>query len=77
LTSPPTRYTTSVLSKLEAYRVRFEDGSAREITYEDLSRYGSETMAGALPTLDQAIRWIEVVPHESRSYMMVIAKVPN
>ena len=46
----------------EAYRLRFEDGSAKEITREDLPLYGSQVMAdaGAMPTSDQIIRWIEV-----------------
>jgi GTPase SAR1 family protein len=49
-------------SKREAYRLRFEDGSAREITVQDLPRYGSQVMidAGAVPTADQIIHWIEV-----------------
>jgi GTPase SAR1 family protein len=49
-------------SEREAYRLRFEDGSEREITAEDLPRYGSEITpeAGAVPTPDQMIRWIEV-----------------
>src|SRR3954447_1169985 len=49
-------------SKREAYRLRFEDGSAREITVQDLPRYGSQVMidAGVVPTADQIIRWIEV-----------------
>jgi predicted GTPase len=46
----------------EAYRVRYEDGSAREITLQDLPRYGSQVMAdaGIVPTPDEIIRWIEV-----------------
>ena len=49
-------------SEREAYRLRFEDGSAREITVEDLPRYGSEIApeAGTTPTPDQVIRWIEI-----------------
>src|ERR687893_1977698 len=31
-------------AKQEAYRVRYEDGSAREITAGDLPRYGSQVM---------------------------------
>lgn len=46
----------------EAYRLRFEDGSARDITLEDLERYGSQVAQdrGERPTLDRVIRWIEV-----------------
>src|SRR5215210_3685517 len=49
-------------SPREAYRVRFEDGSAREIPPEALPLYGSQAMAGAvsLPASDQIVRWIEV-----------------
>src|SRR5829696_7119214 len=49
-------------SPREAYRVRFEDGSAREIPPEALPLYGSQAMAGAvpLPTADRIVRWIEV-----------------
>lgn len=49
-------------SEREAYRLRFEDGSEREILAEDLPRYGSRTMphAGVVATVDQVIRWIEV-----------------
>src|SRR5215211_2917797 len=50
------------LAEREAYRVRFEDNSAREITRDDLPRYGSQVLedAGERPELDQVIRWIEV-----------------
>jgi GTPase SAR1 family protein len=46
----------------EAYRLRFEDDSAREIRLEDLPRFGSQVVADAegTPRLDQVIRWIEV-----------------
>lgn len=46
----------------EAYRLRFEDDSRREITLDDLPRYGSQVSedAGERPRLDQIIRWIEV-----------------
>jgi GTP-binding protein EngB required for normal cell division len=49
-------------SEQEAYRLRFEDGSEREIPPEDLPLYGSRVMAdaGIVPTADQIIRWIEV-----------------
>jgi GTP-binding protein EngB required for normal cell division len=49
-------------SEQEAYRLRFEDGSEREIPPEDLPLYGSRIMADAriVPTADQVIRWIEV-----------------
>ena len=49
-------------AKQEAYRVRFEDGSAREITAADLPRYGSQVMhdAGIVPKPDEIVRWIEV-----------------
>lgn len=49
-------------SEREAYRVRYEDGSAREITLEDLPRYGSQMTAdrGLLPDTGQIVRWIEV-----------------
>src|SRR5215213_10055392 len=49
-------------AKQEAYRVRYEDGSAREISAGDLPRYGSQVMAdaGIIPTPDKIIRWIEV-----------------
>ncbi|MGH3146531.1 MAG: dynamin family protein, partial [Rubrobacter sp.] len=46
----------------EAYRLRFEDESVKEISLEDLPRYGSQVLedAGERPELDQIIRWIEV-----------------
>ena len=46
----------------EAYRLRYEDGSKRQILLEDLPRYGSQIAldAGVVPTADQIIRWIEV-----------------
>jgi GTPase SAR1 family protein len=46
----------------EAYRLRFEDGSAKEINRDDLPRYGSQVVADAegAPGLNQIIRWIEV-----------------
>ena len=46
----------------EAYRLRFEDDSSREISAADLPRYGSQVVAdaGGAPRLDQVIRWIEV-----------------
>src|ERR687894_322312 len=49
-------------SEREAYRVRYEDDSAREITAEDLPRYGSRAMpeAGVVPALEEIVRWIEV-----------------
>lgn len=52
----------SVKPEQVAYRVRFADDSAREITAEDLSRYGSqvEADAGLAPDLKDMIHWIEV-----------------
>ncbi len=49
-------------SEREAYRLRFEDGSEREIPPEDLPHYGSRIMPDArvVPTAEGAIRWIEV-----------------
>ncbi|HEX2148816.1 MAG TPA: dynamin family protein [Actinomycetota bacterium] len=49
-------------AKQEAYRLRFEDGSARQITAADLPRYGSQIMAdaGVVPAPNEIIRWIEV-----------------
>jgi len=49
-------------SQREAYRLRFEDGSAREISAGDLPRYGSQVMAdaGVVPSAGEIIRWIEV-----------------
>ena len=49
-------------SPREAYRVRFEDGSVREIPPEALPLYGSRAMAdrGYLLTADRIVRWIEV-----------------
>lgn len=46
----------------EAFRLRLEDDSTREVTLEDLPSYGSQVMedAGQKPGLDQIIRWIEV-----------------
>src|SRR5215216_7206231 len=48
-------------SEREAYRVRYEDGSEREILPEDLPLYGAQTVANAgyLPTSSQIVRWIE------------------
>jgi GTP-binding protein EngB required for normal cell division len=49
-------------SAREAYRVRYEDGSAWEITSDELPRYGSQMMydAGVVPASEEIIRWIEV-----------------
>jgi GTPase SAR1 family protein len=49
-------------SEKEAYRLRFEDGSAREITHQEISLYGSQVMAdaGVVPAPGEIIRWIEV-----------------
>src|SRR5215210_7182927 len=49
-------------SEKEAYRLRFEDGSAREITPEEIPLYGSQVMAdaGIVPAPGEIIRWIEV-----------------
>ena len=50
-------------SDTEAYRLRFEDGSAKEITVEELGRYGSQVFAEGeeIPNrLSKIIRWIEV-----------------
>lgn len=49
-------------SEREAYRVRYEDGSAWEITLEELPRYGSQMKydAGAVPSSEEIIRWIEL-----------------
>jgi GTPase SAR1 family protein len=49
-------------SERESYRLRFEDGSVREIPREDLPLYGAPVMAdtGSAPTLNQIVRWIEV-----------------
>jgi GTPase SAR1 family protein len=46
----------------EAYRIRFEDESRRDIAFADLSGYGSQVVADAegMPRLNQIIRWIEV-----------------
>lgn len=46
----------------EAYRLRFEDGSAREISREDLLLYGTRASeeAGEVPPLERLLRWIEV-----------------
>ncbi len=46
----------------EAFRLRFEDGSARDISVDDLPKYGSQVMidAGTVPTPGEIIRWIEV-----------------
>ena len=46
----------------EAYRVRFEDDSVRDITAAELPNYGSQVVldAAGKPWLDQTVRWIEV-----------------
>jgi len=46
----------------EAYRVRYEDGSAQRIERADLPKYGSQVYAdsGKAPSLDEVVRWIEV-----------------
>lgn len=48
----------------EAYRVRFEDGSAQAIRREELKKYGAQfyidTHSDEAPTLKDTIRWIEV-----------------
>lgn len=45
-----------------AFRLRFEDDSARDIAAEDLARYGSQVVADTegVPQLEELIRWIEV-----------------
>ncbi|MDQ3508911.1 MAG: dynamin family protein [Actinomycetota bacterium] len=49
-------------SSHESCRLRFEDGSAREIPVADVSKYGSQVMvdAGVVPAPEELIRWIEV-----------------
>jgi hypothetical protein len=49
-------------SQREAYRVRFEDGSVREILSEDLPHHGSRIVpdAGVVPAPQEIIRRIEV-----------------
>ena len=49
-------------SEHEAYRLRYEDGSARAINADQLKTFGSqvEADAGQVPRLDQIIRCIEV-----------------
>jgi len=44
-----------------AFRLRFEDESAQDITVEELTRYGSQRVADTeeLPRPDHVIRWIE------------------
>lgn len=46
----------------DAFRVRFEDDSTRDIDVDDLPRYGSQVLADVegLPLLNQIIRWIEL-----------------
>jgi GTPase SAR1 family protein len=46
----------------EAYRLRFEDGSQRPLSLEELKVYGSQAEADekSEPQLAQVIRWIEV-----------------
>ena len=46
----------------DAYRVRFADGSAKEITADELPLYGSQTVRDrqGLPTLNEIVHWIEV-----------------
>jgi GTPase SAR1 family protein len=46
----------------EGYRLRFEDGSEREIQAAELSSYGSQVVLDAhgQPWLEQTVRWIEV-----------------
>ena len=46
----------------ESYRLRFEDESCREISFNDLSLYGSQVEVDrqAVPPLNEIIRWIEV-----------------
>jgi GTP-binding protein EngB required for normal cell division len=49
-------------ASFEAYHLRFEDNSEREIGQNNLAEYGSQVLANikGLPSLDQIIRWIEV-----------------
>lgn len=50
-------------SNTEAYRLRFEDGSSKEITAEELGRYGSQAFAEGdevSNSLSEIIRWIEI-----------------
>lgn len=46
----------------ELCRLRFEDGSAREIPLSEIPRYGSQVVidAGVVPAPEEIIRWIEV-----------------
>lgn len=46
----------------EAYRLRFEDDSVREIGAEELASYGSQVVLDAKgkPSCEQTVRWIEV-----------------
>lgn len=49
-------------ASFEAYHIRFEDNSEREISQTNLAEYGSQVLANirGLPSLDQIIRWIEI-----------------
>jgi len=49
-------------SDVEAYRVRFEDGSAQSINEADLPKFGSQVVhdTQGIPTLSDIIKWIEV-----------------
>lgn len=49
-------------SEREAARLRFEDGSAREIRLEELAHHGSQAFSGSgvIPGPEEIVRWIEV-----------------
>ncbi len=64
----------------EAYRIRFEDESTREIPANDLALYGSQVVIDARGKirLDQIIRWIEVdVPIQLLPKGMSILDTPG
>lgn len=46
----------------KSYRLRFEDGKVQEVSFDDLSRYGSQTMIDkeGKPELSDMLRWIEI-----------------
>jgi GTPase SAR1 family protein len=64
----------------DGYRLRFEDGTAREIAAEELDRYGSQVVLDerGRPRLDRTIRWIEVdVPSRFLPERLVLLDTPG
>lgn len=64
----------------EAYRLRFEDDSSKDIGIDELHTYGCQVVvdSGETPTLDKLIRWIEIdIPFQWLPKNVVLFDTPG